>query len=111
MHHVSDIITAFNMMSGEESNTNTNNQDGGGQSNKRKAEELTHQEKRQIKIEDKEKTEYHNVQMFHHIVATPEVDFLQILSIQFSPGWVSEEQVKIKKREATAKSVKNGVEV
>eukprot|EP00985_Skeletonema_marinoi_P026182 scaffold20073_cov95-Skeletonema_marinoi.AAC.3 len=95
----------------EESNTNTNNQDGGGQSNKRKAEEWTHQEKRQIKIEDKEeKTEYHNVQMFHHIVATPEMDILQILKIQFSPG-VSEEQVKIKKREATAKSVKNGVEV
>ena len=39
------------------------------------------------------------------------MDILQILKIQFSPGWVSEEQVKIKKREATAKNVKNGVEV
>jgi hypothetical protein len=36
------------------------------------------------------------------------MDILQILKIQFSPGWVSEEQVKIKKKEATAKSVKNG---
>ena len=95
-------------MSGEESNTNNNNQEGGGQSNKRKAEELTHQEKRQIKIE---KTEHHNVQMFHHIVATPEMDILQILNMQFSPGWVSEEQVKMKKKEVTAKSVKNGVKV
>jgi len=92
-------------MSEEESNTNNNNQDGGGQSNKRKAEEWTHQEKRQIKIEDKEeKTEYHNVQMFHHIVAAPEMDILQILNMQFSPGWVSNHseiysEERIKKRE------------
>mmetsp|Transcript_15855 Transcript_15855/g.31989 ORF Transcript_15855/g.31989 Transcript_15855/m.31989 type:complete len:96 (-) Transcript_15855:135-422(-) len=89
------------MMSEEESNTNNNNQDGGGQSNKRKAEELlTHQEKRQIKIE----TEHHNVQMFHHIVAAPEMDILQILNMQFSPGWVSNHseiysEERIKKRE------------
>eukprot|EP00985_Skeletonema_marinoi_P029147 scaffold26900_cov77-Skeletonema_marinoi.AAC.1 len=100
-------------MSGEESNNNNNNQDGGGQSNKRKAEELTHQEKRQIKIE---KTEHHNVQMFHHIVAAPEMDILQILNMQFSPGWVSNHseiysEERDKKREATAKNVKNGVKV
>mmetsp|Transcript_965 Transcript_965/g.1519 ORF Transcript_965/g.1519 Transcript_965/m.1519 type:complete len:105 (+) Transcript_965:95-409(+) len=99
------------MMSEEESKNNTNNQEGGGQSNKRKAEELTthtHQEQRQIKIEDKEEEteyEYHNVLMYHHAAATPDMDIHQMNKIQFSPGWVSEEQVKIKKE---AKSVENG---
>mmetsp|Transcript_964 Transcript_964/g.1518 ORF Transcript_964/g.1518 Transcript_964/m.1518 type:complete len:105 (-) Transcript_964:96-410(-) len=62
------------MLSGKESHINNNNQEG-GQSNKRKTDELTHQEKRRIKLEDKEKTEHHlqTKHMLNHIVANPEM--------------------------------------
>jgi len=60
------------MMSGEESHNNNNNH-GEGPSNKRATDQMTMQEKKQLKIEAKAKAEHHmQVQhMFSYIIANP----------------------------------------